>query len=232
MNLKIQSPYIHEVRVTTGNFHDCLHKFEDSMTKKKQEAPSEQTEELSAESLKSKLDNLGSELESETQKQIDGLVKQLEEAKELAAQNWEKLLRKEAELQNIKKRADNDVSNARKFGIERFAQELLAVIDSFEIAQGVDANDSSAVAIKEGMDLTHKALIDVLEKFGIKAVDPIGEAFNPQFHEAISMQESSDVAPNQVLMVMQKGFMVHERVLRPARVIVAKAVTVEAGEQK
>lgn len=202
------------------------------MTKKKQEAPSEQTEELSAESLKSKLDNLGSELESETQKQIDGLVKQLEEAKELAAQNWEKLLRKEAELQNIKKRADNDVSNARKFGIERFAQELLAVIDSFEIAQGVDANDSSAVAIKEGMDLTHKALIDVLEKFGIKAVDPIGEAFNPQFHEAISMQESSDVAPNQVLMVMQKGFMVHERVLRPARVIVAKAVTVEAGEQK
>ncbi len=202
------------------------------MTKKKQEVPSPKAEELSADSLKSKLDNLGSELEDETKKQMDGLVKQLEEAKEQAAQNWEKLLRKEAELQNIKKRADNDVSNARKFGIERFAQELLAVIDSFELAQGVDANDSSATAIKEGMDLTYKALVDVLEKFGVKAVDPTGEAFNPQFHEAISMQESNEVAPNQVLMVMQKGFMVHERVLRPARVIVAKAVTVEAGEQK
>lgn len=148
----------------------------------------------------------------------------LEEAKAKADENWEKLLRKEAEFQNFRKRAETDVANARKFGIEKFASELLAVIDSFEQAKSIEINeDTKATSIMEGMDLTHKVLLDVLHKFGIEVLDPTGEAFNPQFHEAMSMQETADAKPNEVIMVMQKGFMLQDRVLRPARVIVAKA---------
>jgi molecular chaperone GrpE len=155
---------------------------------------------------------------------FEQLQKALEEAKALAESHWDKLLRKEAEFQNFRARSEKDVANARKFSIERFAEELLAVVDSFEQALQIGAGEhNNAASIMEGLKLTHQVLIHVLDKFGVKAIDPAKELFNPQFHEAILMQETEEVAPNHVLTVVQKGFLVHERVLRPARVIVAKA---------
>lgn len=153
----------------------------------------------------------------------EALQKALEEATALANENWEKLLRKEAEMQNIRRRADNDVSNARKYGIERFAEELLAVVDSFEQALSIDADkEGAAKSMLEGIELTYNLLLGVMDKFGIKQLNPMNETFNPQFHEAIAMQESPDHEPNQIIVVFQKGFMVYDRVLRPARVVVAK----------
>ena len=153
----------------------------------------------------------------------EALVKALEEAKAEAASHWDKLLRKEAELQNIRKRAETDVANARKYGFEKFAEELLVVVDSFDQALGHQSEyEGSAKAIFEGMELTYKVLLDAMSKFGISQINPVDEPFNPQFHEAIMMQESVAHKPNQVIAVVQKGFTVYDRVLRPARVIVAK----------
>lgn len=156
--------------------------------------------------------------------QLNTVQTALEEANTRAEDNWQKLLRKEAELQNIRKRAEQDVANARKYSIDRFAESLLVVIDSFEQGLQVEQPKSEESArLVEGMDLTYKALLDVLDKFGVSPINPAQEAFNPLFHEAISMFETSDVPPNQVVTVVQKGYMVHDRVLRPARVVVAKA---------
>lgn len=165
--------------------------------------------------------------------EIENLKKELEEAKAQAAENWDKLLRKEAELQNSLRRAEIDVSNARKYGIERLAQELLAVIDSFDQALSkTNVQETSDKAMLEGMKLTYKVLLDSLEKFGIKEINPVGELFNPQFHEAMMMQETNEFKVNQIITVVQKGFLVHERVLRPARVIVAREKISEKAASK
>lgn len=163
---------------------------------------------------------------------LNALKKELEAAQEKAASNWDKLLRKEAELQNIRRRSENELANAHKYGIERFAQELLAVVDSFEQALALNSKDSeeSIETFVDGMNLTYKQLLGVMEKFGIKQIDPLGEPFDPQFHEAISMQESSETKPNHILAVLQKGFIVHERVLRAARVIIAKTEETTSSE--
>lgn len=156
---------------------------------------------------------------------VEALKKELQQAQEKAAENWDKLLRKEAEMQNVRRRSEIELANAHKYGVERFAQELLAVVDSFEqaLSHHAQAPEESAKSFVEGMELTYKQLLNALEKFGVKQIDPIGEPFDPQYHEAISMQESADTKPNHVMAVLQKGFTVHERVLRAARVIIAKA---------
>lgn len=204
------------------------------MSKKQADQPKkdEQADHLDADALKEKLADMGEQLEQESTAQLEALKKQLEQAQQKAQENWDLALRKEAELQNAKKIADRDVTNARKFGIERFAQDLLAVIDSFEQAKTVEVKDESAKSIMEGMELTYKVLLDVMAKYGLKPINPEGEAFNPEFHEAISMQESDEVEPNKVLFVVQTGFMVHERVLRPARVVVAKAATAKMSDDE
>lgn len=201
------------------------------MSKKKSEKAEPEVN-LDADALKDKLADIGTQLEDESNAQLETLKKQLEEAQQKASENWEAVLRKEAELQNIKKISDRDVANARKFGVERFAQDLLSVVDSFEQAKTIEIKDESAKSVIEGMELTYKVLLSVLDKYGVKQISPEGEAFNPAFHEAISMQESDEVEPNKVLLVVQSGFMVHERVLRPARVIVAKAPAKASSEEK
>jgi molecular chaperone GrpE len=153
--------------------------------------------------------------------EVAALRKSLEEAQSEAKSNWEKLLRKEAELQNVQRRASIDVENARKFGVERLAQELLAVLDSFE--QGLRFEESE---IKNGMQLTYAMLLEVLAKFGIKEINPaVADAFNPQYHEAISIQDNKEMGANKIIAVVQKGYFIHDRVLRAARVIVSKVPT-------
>jgi molecular chaperone GrpE len=134
------------------------------------------------------------------------------------------VLRAKADMENAKRRADAEVDKARKFALERFAGDLLPVIDNLERAiQTGDAENEAVKPILEGVELTHKSFISTIEKFGLKVIDPQGETFNPTLHQAMSMQESSDFPPNTVMAVMQKGFELNGRLLRPAMVMVTRA---------
>lgn len=147
---------------------------------------------------------------------------QLAEAVEKAEKNWELYLRAQADLENARRRAERDVENAHKYALEKFAQELLGVKDSLEL--GLSAEDADADKLKEGSALTLKMLTLVMEKFQIQVVDPVGEEFDPNLHQAMTTQVSAEHAPNTVITVMQKGYLLNDRLLRPAMVIVAKAV--------
>lgn len=144
----------------------------------------------------------------------------LSEAEAKAAENWERYLRASAEVENVRKRASRDVENAHKFAIERFGKELLAVKDGLEMALAASEN-ASVESLLEGSEATLKLLGSTMERFGIQVVDPEGEPFDPQVHEAISMQPSDDVEPGSVVTVVQKGYLLNGRLLRPAMVIVA-----------
>lgn len=137
-----------------------------------------------------------------------------------AEENWDRYLRAAAELDNVRKRSARDVENARKFALERFARELLAVRDTLEM--GLAAADGASIeSLIEGKEATLKLLTTTLQQFGIEEVDPEGEPFDPELHEAISMQPSQDVEPGSVVNVVQKGYTLNGRLLRPAMVIVA-----------
>jgi len=143
----------------------------------------------------------------------------LAELQAKADENWERYLRAAAETENVRKRAARDVENAHKFALERLGKELLAVKDTLEM--GIAADGASVESLIEGSNATLKLLGSTLERFGIVEVDPAGEPFDPEFHEAISMQPSDDVEPNSVATVVQKGYTLNGRLLRPAMVIVA-----------
>lgn len=145
---------------------------------------------------------------------------QLKAAQLQAAENHDAWLRAKAEAENVRRRAQDDVSKAHKFAIERFAAELLAVKDSLEAAL---ADTSATVEVmRAGVELTDKQLTAAFEKSGLVTINPAGEKFDPHRHQAIGMVES-DQEPNTVVTVLQKGYLIAERVLRPALVMVAKA---------
>ncbi|MCP2230127.1 MULTISPECIES: nucleotide exchange factor GrpE [Erwinia] len=133
-------------------------------------------------------------------------------------------LRAQAEIENIRRRAELDVEKAHKFALEKFANELLPVIDSLERALEVaDKENLELASMIEGIDLTMKSLLGAVRKFGVEVVGDTNVPFNPEVHQAMSMMESEEVAPNHVLMVMQRGYTLNGRLLRPAMVAVAKA---------
>lgn len=133
-------------------------------------------------------------------------------------------LRAVADLDNVRKRTEREVQSARLYGAEKLLGELLGVADSLDLGLAAASKPEAQVnALLEGMQLTHKQLLSTLEKHGVKLVDPRGEAFNPEFHEAVTLVPTAAVPPNHVLEVMQKGYRLHERLLRPAMVVVAKA---------
>ena len=133
-------------------------------------------------------------------------------------------LRAQADAQNVKRRAEQDVEKARKFALERFAGDLLPVIDNLERALEAASGDDEAVKpIAEGVELTRKGLLDAMKKYNIEPVDPNGEPFDPNLHQAMSMVENPDVEPNSVIAVMQKGYTLNGRLIRPAMVMVSKA---------
>jgi len=150
----------------------------------------------------------------------------LEDARGKADEHWDQLLRTNAELENLRRRAKQDVENAHKYALEKFAQELLPVKDSLEMglaAVGGEADADEAIKqLREGTELTLKMLSAAMEKSGIKEIDPVGETFNPEQHQAMSMQESEEHAPNTVMAVVQKGYQLNDRLIRPAMVVVSK----------
>lgn len=138
----------------------------------------------------------------------------------------EKALRVAAEAENVRRRAAQEVEKARNFALEKFAGELLAVIDNLERAlQAIDREDSAQASLAEGIDMTHKGFIQTIEKFGLEVINPEGQPFNPQQHEAMGMQENADLPPNTVMHVMQKGYLLNGRLLRPAMVMVSRAAS-------
>lgn len=154
---------------------------------------------------------------------IDDLASKLETALADAEQHKDRYIRAEAEMANLRRRVEKDVENAHKFGQEKLSKELLAVADNLERAiTSTEGDDVDVNAIKEGVEMTLKGLIDVFGKFNIEAIDPHGEPFDPQLHQAMSMVENPEVEPNTVIAVMQKGYQLHGRLIRPAMVMVSK----------
>ena len=156
----------------------------------------------------------------------------LEAAEAKAAENWDKYVRASAELENLRRRAARDVENAHKYGAEKLASGMLEIKDSLE--RGLEAVSETAdlETLRQGKAATLKLLEQTLEKFGVTEIDPEGEPFDPELHEAMSMQESAELEPGSVMMVVQKGYRLHDRLLRPARVIVSREPGAGVGEER
>lgn len=152
----------------------------------------------------------------------DALRQENENLQQQVKENLEKALLAQAEMENLRKRTARDMENAHKFALDKFTKELLPVIDSLEL--GLFATDTAedTDSLKQGMDLTLKKFLDVMQKFGVSVVQAEGEKFDPEKHEAISMQEVDGAKPGTVITVIQKGYELNGRLVRPAMVIVAK----------
>ncbi len=154
----------------------------------------------------------------------DDLAARVQVLEEQLAAAQDQSLRAVAELQNIRRRAEQDVEKAHKFALERFANDLLPVVDSLERGlEMTSATDETIKPVREGMELTLKLFHDTLKRFQVEAVDPHGTPFNPEHHQAMAMEESTHVEPGSVLKVFQKGYLLNGRLLRPAMVVVSKA---------
>lgn len=158
---------------------------------------------------------------------VEELISRIKVAQSKADENWDVALRTKAEMENVRRRTEKEVANARKFGIEKMINEILPVKDSIEMglsaAIELDIEDEKVHKIREGMELTLKMMNDALAKIGISEVAPQeGETFNAEFHQAMSMQEIEGKESNTIVAIMQKGYLLNERLIRPAMVMVAK----------
>ena len=151
----------------------------------------------------------------------DAALVEVEALREQAAANHDRYLRAVAELENVRRRAARDVANARRYGVEKLAQALLPVLDSLEAGLAT-AEQASAESLRDGKKATMRLLNAALEQVGIKELDPHGEPFDPALHEAMAMAPSEDAEPGTVIEVFQKGYSIHDRLLRAARVVVAR----------
>lgn len=158
----------------------------------------------------------------EASDEIEVLRQQLQTAEHKAEENWDKLLRTQAELENLHRRMERELQNAQKYAIEKFAKELLAVMDSLELGLQAAVESDDVEKIREGMELTLKQLLTVFDRFNIQPLDPVGEPFNPEFHQAMATEEVKGVEPDTVVKVFQKGYLLNDRLIRPALVVVAK----------
>ena len=156
------------------------------------------------------------------ERSADSLEAQLEDAQSKASENWDHFVRAKAEMDNLRRRNSIDLENAHKFGMEKFVTELLPVIDS--ISMGLATEEASAESLREGMGMTLSMIEKMMEKLGIEEIDPLNEKFDAEKHQAMTMQPNADVEPNTVIAVMQKGYALNERLIRPAMVMVSKAV--------
>ncbi|AGY91988.1 hypothetical protein SPICUR_05060 [Spiribacter curvatus] len=172
-------------------------------------------------------DQSGETLEGDTEQRTpEELSAALEAAEARAQENWSEYLRARAEMENLRRRSEKDVAAARQQSLEKLAGELLAVKDSLEMGlKAAQEENADAARLAEGSELTLRMFDQALDKFSIEAIDPQGERFDPERHEAMTAQETADYEPNTVVTVIQKGYRIGERLLRPARVIVSKAPT-------
>ena len=162
----------------------------------------------------------------------EDLSRLLEDARSKADENWDQLMRARAELENLRRRQQRELESAHKFAIERFVKELLPIKDSLELGLNAAQDETADIEkLKEGTELTLNLFNTALEKFEVAIVDPEGEAFNPELHQAMSMVEREDVEPNTVVTVIQKGYTLNGRLVRPAMVMVSRAPSKPVDEQ-
>lgn len=185
----------------------------------------EQNQDVETEIDETAMESETNESSPETEESsIEALEAKLAEAEAKAEENWDQLVRTKAEMENIRRRTERDLANAHKFALEKFAQELLPVIDSMEMGVAAAQDETADVSkLREGMEMTLKMFETAVEKFGIKGVHPHGEAFNPEHHQAMTMIDSTEHEPNTIIDVMQKGYLLNERLVRPAMVVVSSA---------
>lgn len=151
------------------------------------------------------------------------IEEQLQKAQLTIKEYWDQIMRMRAEIENNRKRAERDIENAHKYAIKNFAESLLPVIDSMEMGQSAAVAENATLdSIREGSELTMNMLQQVMERTGLQQFDPLGEKFDPEKHQAISMVEIADAESGSIIQVMQKGFQLNERLIRPAMVVVAK----------
>jgi len=210
------------------------------MSQEKETNTTEVTEEAAEDVLDMETENkpdedteITAETDVESSDEQGDLQALLDAANKKAEDNWDQMLRTKAEMENLRRRSRLDVENAHKFAIDKFVNELIPVIDSLELgltAVGKDDHEQLA-KLHEGTEMTLKMFQDVFNKFDLEVIDPLNEPFNPEFHQAMVMQESTDVEPNTVLMVMQKGYTLNDRLVRPAMVSVSKAASAEQGTE-
>jgi molecular chaperone GrpE len=161
--------------------------------------------------------------QDETEAKIAQLEAALLTSEAKVKEQQESVLRAKANVENMRRRTEQEIDKARKYTLNKFSEELLPVIDNLERAiQAADVENEAVKPLLEGVELTHKTFVDVVAKFGLKEINPEGEVFNPEYHQAISIQESPDHESNTVMLVMQKGYELNGRVIRPAMVMVAK----------
>jgi molecular chaperone GrpE len=163
------------------------------------------------------------EADASASNEEESIERQLERTQETVKDYWDQIMRLKAEMENNRKRAVRDIENAHKFALKNFTEALLPVIDSMDMGQqAAAAENASLKSIVEGTNMTETMFVQVLEKHGLKRLNPVGEKFNPEQHQAISMIEDENVKSDHVINVMQKGFSLNDRLVRPAMVIVAK----------
>ena len=153
---------------------------------------------------------------------IDDMNAKLTILQDESKSNLDKAVRAQAEMENLRKRTVRDIENAHKYALEKFVQELLPVIDSLELGLSASAEVENVDDLRKGMDLTLEMIKKVMEKFGIAIIEAQGQKFNPELHEAVSTQEAGEYKPGEVIAVMQKGYTLNGRLIRPAMVVVAK----------
>ncbi|QIT55222.1 nucleotide exchange factor GrpE [Aquisalimonas sp. 2447] len=167
---------------------------------------------------------------SEESDRVQELEEKLREAEEKAEENWNQFLRARAEMENARRRLQKDVEQAKRQGLEKLAGELLPVKDSLEMGLAAAQEANADVAkLSEGTELTLKMLAQALEKFEVEEIEPMGKKFDPERHEAMATQPSAEHEPNTVIHVVQKGYMLNDRLLRPAMVIVSKEAEQQQG---
>ncbi|MBE2293928.1 MAG: nucleotide exchange factor GrpE [Phycisphaerales bacterium] len=156
--------------------------------------------------------------------EFEALQHELDQALAKADENWKLYLGAHAEMENLRKRAEREVQNAHKFALERFFNELLPVRDSLELGLAAADGTVDVAKLREGVELTLRQLTAAMDKFGVREVDPLGAKFDPSQQEAMAMLPTDQAAPNTVVQVMQKGYLLNDRLIRPAKVIVAQAI--------
>lgn len=155
---------------------------------------------------------------------VEDVAVLLEDARSKADEHWNETLKLRAEMDNLRKRTARELENAHKYALEKFSNELLSVVDSLEMGVAAAANEGATVeTLREGSEMTLKQLLSAMEKHGIAEINPEGERFDPENHQAMTMQETDEVEPNMVVAVFQKGYTLNDRLIRPARVVVSKA---------
>lgn len=159
-----------------------------------------------------------------THPSYEELLQKLEEAEQKNNQYWDRILRMQADADNATRRAERDLSNAHKYALEKFVNELLPIVDSLElcITSVPPAMQEAARSVTEGVEMTLKMFYSAMEKFDVKQVNPVGQPFDPEFEQAISVQEDPNAKPGTVLSVLQKGYTLNNRLVRPALVVVSK----------